>query len=307
MVTVNRQSLRRRSRHKIGKLYSRGTSTVKLIRFGEKGNEKPGIRCDDGTIRDVSSIVDDYGPETLSPALISRLRDIEIASLPVAPDHVRIGAPVARVGHFIAIGLNYADHAAETGAAIPSEPIVFSKAPSCLSGPYDDVLLPPGSTKLDWEVELAVVIGTLCDNVTESDALEYVLGYTLANDVSERAYQAERGGQWIKGKSAPTFGPLGPWIATSDEIKNPQSLAMFLDVNGERRQTGTTATMIFAVAQIISYLSRFMILEPGDVIVTGTPPGVGLGMKPPQFLRKGDEMRLGIAGLGEQHQRVVAR
>ncbi len=280
---------------------------MKLIRFGDRGKEKPGIRCDDGTIRDVSSIVADYGPETLSPALVACLRETEIASLPAAPDGVRIGAPVARVGHFIAIGLNYADHAAETGAAIPGEPIIFSKAPSCLSGPNDDVLLPPGSTKLDWEVELAVVIGVRCDHVTEADALDHVLGYTLANDVSEREYQAERGGQWIKGKSAPTFGPLGPWIATPDEIEDPQSLAMFLDVNGERRQTGTTATMIFTVAQIVSYLSRFMILEPGDVIVTGTPPGVGLGMKPPQFLHIGDEMRLGIAGLGEQRQRVVAR
>ena len=280
---------------------------MKLVRYGDKGSEKPGILGENGVVHDVSSIVADYGPETLSPSLLVRLRECRLADLPRAPDGVRLGAPVARVGHFIAIGLNYADHAAETGATPPTEPIVFSKAPSCLSGPSDDVMLPPGSKKLDWEVELGVVIGVRCDHVEEADALDHVLGYTLANDVSEREYQAERGGQWIKGKSAPTFGPLGPWIATADEIVDPQSLAMFLDVNGERRQTGNTATMIFSVAQIVSYLSKFMILEPGDVIVTGTPPGVGLGMKPPRFLQAGDEMRLGIDGLGEQRQRVVAR
>lgn len=280
---------------------------MKLIRFGEKGKEKPGLIDSARTIRDVSSLVTDYTPETVSPGLVDILSRADLPALPAAPEGVRIGAPLARVGHFIAIGLNYADHAAETGAPIPTEPIVFSKAPSCLSGPNDDVLLPRGSEKLDWEVELAVVIGRRCDYVEERDALDHVLGYALANDVSERAYQAERGGQWIKGKSAPTFGPLGPWIATADEIADPQSLPMFLDVNGERVQNGNTETMIFSVAHLISYLSQFMVLEPGDVITTGTPPGVGLGFKPPRFLKAGDEMRLGIEGLGEQRQKVVAR
>lgn len=280
---------------------------MKLIRFGDKGNEKPGIIDAAGTIRDVSSIVSDYGPETLSPELLDKLASADLGSLPAAPKGVRIGSPVSRIGHFIAIGLNYADHAAETGAAIPSEPIVFSKAPNSLCGPNDDVLMPRGSQKLDWEVELAIVIGKRADYVEEKDALDYVLGYALCNDVSEREYQAERGGQWMKGKSAPTFGPLGPWIATRDEIADPQNLDMFLDVNGERCQTGSTKTMIFGVAHIVSYLSQFMVLEPGDVITTGTPPGVGLGMKPPRFLKAGDTMHLGVAGLGEQKQTVVAR
>lgn len=280
---------------------------MKLIRFGDKGNEKPGIIDAAGTIRDVSSIVSDYGPETLSPELLDKLASADLGSLPAAPEGVRIGSPVSRIGHFIAIGLNYADHAAETGAAIPSEPIVFSKAPNSLCGPNDDVLMPRGSQKLDWEVELAIVIGKRADYVGEKDALDYVLGYALCNDVSEREYQAERGGQWMKGKSAPTFGPLGPWIATRDEIADPQNLDMFLDVNGERCQTGNTKTMIFGVAHIVSYLSQFMVLEPGDVITTGTPPGVGLGMKPPRFLKAGDTMYLGVAGLGEQKQTVVAR
>jgi len=280
---------------------------MKLLRFGELGLERPGILDRDGVVRDASSIVADYSPETVSLELLSILKDIDPATLPAVPAGVRIGAPVSRIGHFIAIGLNYADHAAETGAPIPKEPIVFSKAPSCLSGPNDDVMLPKGSVKSDWEVELAVVIGKRCDYVEEKDALNHVFGYALCNDVSEREYQAERGGQWIKGKSAPTFGPLGPWIVTPDEIGDPQKLDMFLDVNGKRAQTGSTATMIFTVRQIVSYLSQFMVLEPGDVITTGTPPGVGLGMKPPVFLKDGDEMRLGIAGLGEQRQKVVAR
>ncbi|MFH1793897.1 MAG: fumarylacetoacetate hydrolase family protein [Pseudomonadota bacterium] len=280
---------------------------MKLLRFGELGLERPGILDKDGMIRDASSIVADYSPETVSLELLSILRDIDPATLPAVPAGVRIGAPVSRIGHFIAIGLNYADHAAETGAPIPKEPIVFSKAPSCLSGPNDDVMLPKGSVKSDWEVELAVVIGKRCDYVEEKDALDHVFGYALCNDVSEREYQAERGGQWIKGKSAPTFGPLGPWVVTPDELGDPQKLDMFLDVNGKRAQTGSTATMIFTVRQIVSYLSQFMVLEPGDVITTGTPPGVGLGMKPPVFLKDGDEMHLGIAGLGEQMQKVVAR
>lgn len=280
---------------------------MKLIRFGAAGKERPGLLDADGVIRDVSSLVDDFTPETLSPGLLKCLGSADLAALPAAPPNSRIGAPLKRTGHFIAIGLNYAEHAAETGAAVPKEPVVFSKAPSSLCGPDDDIILPPGSQKLDWEVELAVVIGKHCDQVTEAEALGYVLGYTLCNDVSERAYQKERGGQWIKGKSAPTFGPLGPFIATADEIGDPQTLAMFLDVNGERRQTGNTATMIFSVAYLISYLSRFMTLEPGDVITTGTPPGVGLGMIPPQFLREDDELRLGMEKLGEQRHKIVTR
>ena len=280
---------------------------MKLLRYGPPGQEKPAVVSLDGSVRDVSSIVGDYTPETLGGDLLARLQAVDLAKLPNVPEGARIGSPIARTGHFIAIGLNYADHAAETGAPIPKEPIVFSKAPSCLSGPNDDVWLPRGSEKTDWEVELAVVIGKRCDYVAESDALSHVFGYALCNDVSEREYQAERGGQWIKGKSAPTFGPLGPWLVTADEIPDPQSLDMFLDVNGRRAQTGNTSTMIFDVAQIISYLSYFMVLEPGDIITTGTPPGVGLGMKPPTFLKPGDTMRLGITGLGEQIQRVVER
>jgi 2-keto-4-pentenoate hydratase/2-oxohepta-3-ene-1,7-dioic acid hydratase in catechol pathway len=280
---------------------------LKLLRFGERCRERPGLLEADGTIRDLSLIVDDFRPETISPALIERIAATNIASLPAAPFNVRIGPPLARVGHFIAIGLNYADHAAETGAAIPKEPVVFSKAPSSLSGPYDDVMLPKGSTHTDWEVELAVVIGRRCDYVAEEDALDHVFGYAVCNDVSEREYQKDRGGQWIKGKSAPTFGPLGPWLVTTDEVPDPQQLDLYLDLNGERMQTGSTTTMIFTVAHIVSYLSRFMVLEPGDVITTGTPPGVGLGRKPPLYLKPGDVMTLGISGLGEQQQRVVAR
>ena len=293
--------------HPVSSHLNTGKQTVKLIRFGAAGEERPGVIDAGGTVRDVSSLVPDFTPETVSPALVERLGRADLADLPAAPAGARIGAPLSRVGHFIAIGLNYAEHAAETGAAVPKEPVVFSKAPSSLCGPDDDVLLPRGSHKLDWEVELAVVIGRRCDYVEEADALSHVLGYALCNDFSEREYQKERAGQWIKGKSAPTFGPLGPFIATADEIADPQALSMFLDVNGERRQTGSTATMIFPVAHLVSYLSRFMVLEPGDVITTGTPPGVGLGMSPPQFLRAGDEVRLGMEGLGEQRHRVVAR
>lgn len=280
---------------------------MKLLRFGNKGTEKPAVLHTDGTVRDVSSLVSDFSPETLSPSLARILSSADLGSLPEVPSSVRIGAPLSRIGHFIAIGLNYADHAAESGMPVPEEPVVFSKAPSSLSGPYDDVMLPKGSKKTDWEVELAVVIGERCDYVSEEDALSHVFGYAVCNDVSEREYQAERGGQWVKGKSAPTFGPLGPWLVTTDEVGDPQNLDMYLDVNGERRQTGTTKTMIFTVAQIVSYLSQFMVLEPGDVITTGTPPGVGLGMNPQVFLKAGDEISLSIAGLGEQHQRVVSR
>lgn len=280
---------------------------MKLLRYGPKGQERPAILHNDGSIRDVSAIVADYAPETLSFELVKRLQSADLDDLPKVEDGVRIGAPLSRVGHFIAIGLNFADHAAETGAEIPKEPLIFSKAPSCLSGPHDDVLLPRGSVKLDHEVELAVVIGKRCDYVSQADALSHVLGYAVCNDVSERDYQKDRGGQWIKGKSAPTFGPLGPWIVTADEVGDPQALDMFLDLNGERSQTGNTGTMIFTVAEIVSYLSEFMVLEPGDVITTGTPPGVGAGKKPPLFLKAGDRLQLGIAGLGEQRQQVVAR
>jgi len=280
---------------------------LKLVRFGNKGKEKPGVIDKGGVVRDVSSLVPDFTPETISPSLLRTLKKADLSALPPAPKNARLGAPLARTGHFVAIGLNYADHAAETGAPIPKEPIIFSKAPNCLSGPNDDVLMPKGSKKLDWEVELAVVIGKRCDYVEEKDALGHVFGYALCNDVSEREYQAERGGQWMKGKSGPTFGPLGPWLATADEIKDPQKLDMFLDVNGKRMQTGNSSTMIFSVAHVVSYLSQFMVLDPGDVITTGTPPGVGLGMKPPVFLKNGDVIHLGIAGLGEQTQKVVAR
>lgn len=279
---------------------------MKLLRFGAKGQERPGLLAANGVIRDLSSVVPDLTPETIGPELRTRLAAIDPATLPAADPAARIGAPVARTGHFIAIGLNYADHAAESGLPIPAEPVLFSKAPSCLSGPYDDVVIPPGSTKLDWEAELAVVIGEHCWQVPEDDALSKVFGYAVCNDVSERQWQIERTGQWIKGKSAPTFGPLGPWLVTADEIADPQALDVFLDVNGERRQTGSTARMIFSVAHVVSFLSRVMALQPGDVITTGTPPGVGMGMKPQMFLKPGDEIRLGVAGLGEQRQRVVA-
>ncbi len=279
---------------------------MKLLRVGPHKAERPAVLDSNGVARDVSSIVSDYSPETLGPDLIARLRAADLASLPALPAGARIGAPVSRTGHFIAIGLNFADHAAETGAAIPSEPIVFSKAPSSLSGPNDDVVLPRGSVKGDWEVELAVVIGKAGEYIDEADALSHVFGYAVCNDVSEREYQSERGGQWIKGKSAPTFGPLGPWLVTPDEVADPQDLAMELDLNGAPAQRGSTRTMIFGVAHVISYLSRFMRLEPGDIITTGTPPGVGLGRKPPLFLKAGDTMRLSVAGLGEQRQSVVA-
>ncbi len=278
---------------------------MKLVRFGERGHEKPGIVDASGTIRDASGLVADFTPETIADAA-DRLRKADLGLLPAAPQGVRLGAPIARTNHFIGIGLNFADHAAESGMPIPTEPIVFSKAPNALSGPNDDIVLPRGSLKTDWECELAFVIGKRAHYVSEADALSHVLGFALCNDVSERAYQNERGGQWIKGKSAPTFGPLGPWIATTDEIADCQNLDMYLDLNGERRQTGNTKTMIFGVAHIIAYLSTFMALEPGDVITTGTPPGVGMGMKPPLYLKAGDTLKLGIAGLGEQSQKVVA-
>jgi len=277
---------------------------MKLVRFGAAGEEKPGMIDANGVVRDLSSLLVDIGGEALSPASLTRLRDIEPASLPVAPAGVRLGPCVTRPGHFIAVGLNYADHAEESGMAIPEEPVLFSKAPNCIVGPNDDIIQPKGSTKLDWEVELGIVIGTKARYVDEAQAGAHIAGFCLANDVSERAFQIERSGQWIKGKSCETFGPLGPWLVTPDEVE-VQNLAMWLDVNGEKRQRGSTRTMIFNVNFLVSYISQFMVLEVGDVIITGTPPGVGLGMKPPVYLNPGDVITLGIEGLGEQRQKVV--
>lgn len=279
---------------------------MKLVRYGAVGAEKPGLYEGPGRIRDLSGLVPDLSGESLSPASLRSIAAANAADLPLVTGEVRLGAPVGRPSNFIAVGLNYADHAAETGAAIPKEPILFNKAPNCIVGPNDDVMLPRGSEKTDWEVEIAVVMGSRASYITESEVMDHIAGFCVCNDVSERAYQTERGGQWMKGKSAPTFGPLGPWLVTPDEIADVQNLGLWLDVNGKRAQTGSTATMIFDVRKIVSYISHFMTLEPGDVITTGTPPGVGLGMKPPLFLKAGDTMALGIEGLGEQRQRVVA-
>lgn len=277
---------------------------MKLVRYGKPGKELPGLIDPNGRLRDLAAYVADYGGEALSPKSLARLSRLKFDKLPLVRGRPRLGPCVANIGNFIAVGLNYADHAEETGAAIPKEPILFNKAVSCVVGPNDDVILPRGSEKTDWEVELAIVIGSRASYVEERDALNHVAGFCICNDVSERAFQTERGGQWMKGKGCPTFGPLGPWLVTRDEITNVQSLTMWLDVNGERMQTGSTATMIFGVKTLVSYISQFMVLNPGDVITTGTPPGVGLGMKPPRFLKPGDIMRLGIEGLGEQKQVV---
>ncbi len=279
---------------------------MKLVRFGPAGQEKPGLVDASGQIRDLSGHVPDIAGNVLSAQSLARLRGIDPASLPAASAGARIGPCVGKVGHFIAVGLNYADHAAEAGQPIPKEPILFSKAPNCIVGPNDNVMIPKGSTKLDWEVEIAIVIGKRARYVDQKDAAKHIAGYCVCNDISERAFQLERSGQWMKGKCAETFGPLGPWLVTTDEIKDPQKLDMYLDVNGKRAQTGNTKTMIFSCAYIVSYVSQFMVLEPGDVITTGTPPGVGLGMKPQVFLKAGDVMTLGIAGLGDQKQKVVA-
>jgi len=279
---------------------------MKLVRFGKAGAEKPGIVDADGIVRDLSAHVTDFAGAALNPRNLAKLKKIDPKSLPAVRKGTRLGSCVARPGNFIAVGLNFADHAAETGAAIPAEPILFNKAPNCVQGPDDTIVIPKGSKKTDWEVELAVVIGRTALHVEEKDALGYIAGYCICNDISEREFQAERGGQWMKGKSAPTFGPIGPWLVTPDEIKDPQDLAMWLELNGKKVQNGSSKTMIFGVAHLIAYISRFMQLDPGDVITTGTPPGVGLGMKPPKFLKAGDTMRVGIAGLGEQSQKVVA-
>ena len=278
---------------------------MKLVRYGNPGKEKPGLIDAAGKLRDLSSVVPDIGPAQLTDAVLAKLLKLKTDKLPLVRGKPRMGCPVNGIGKFIAIGLNYSDHAKEAGMAIPKEPIVFTKAISCIQGPDDDIMLPKGSVKGDWEVELGVVIGKQARHVTQKAALDYVAGYCLSNDVSEREFQLERGGQWDKGKGCDTFGPLGPWLVTKDEIENPQRLAMWLDVNGQRMQTGNTRTMIFSVAKIVSHLSEYMTLMPGDVIITGTPPGVGLGMKPQRFLRAGDVMTLGIEGLGTQTQRVV--
>jgi len=280
---------------------------MKLVRYGPAGAEKPGIVDTNGTLRDLSGIIDDVAGETLSPAGLEKLRSISTATLPEVRNSERIGPCVGKVGKFICVGLNYADHAKESGAEPPKEPVLFMKATSAICGPNDDVIIPRNSKKADWEVELGVVIGQDTRYVEKTDALRHVAGYCIINDLSEREFQLERGGQWVKGKSADTFGPMGPWLVTGDEIADPQKLALWLEVDGHRYQNGTTATMIFGVAHLVSYISQFMSLQAGDIISTGTPAGVGLGQKPqPIYLRPGQTMRLGIAGLGEQKQRLVA-
>jgi 2-keto-4-pentenoate hydratase/2-oxohepta-3-ene-1,7-dioic acid hydratase in catechol pathway len=278
---------------------------VKLVRFGAPGREKPGIIDDKGRIRDLSKVVPDIAGAALSPASLNKLRKLDLSKLPVVKSGTRLGPCVGNTRHFIAIGLNYADHAAEAGMPLPKEPIIFQKAPTSIVGPNDDTMIPKGSDKLDWEIELGIVIGSRARYLSKKGALDAVAGWCVANDVSERTFQIERGGQWTKGKGCETFGPLGPWLVTKDEVANVQKLDMWLDVNGEKRQRGNTKTMIFSAAHIVWYCSQFFVMEPGDVIVTGTPPGVGLGMKPPQFLKAGDVVTLGIEGLGEQRQKVV--
>ncbi|MCX5479366.1 fumarylacetoacetate hydrolase family protein [Kaistia geumhonensis] len=275
---------------------------MKLLRFGAASAEKPGLLDKDGTIRDLSGVVSDITPETLKNGAIAKIAAIDPATLPAVEAGVRLGPIVNGVRNFIAVGLNYVDHAHETGSPIPSEPILFNKAPNCIVGPNDTVIIPKNSQKTDWEVELAIVIGKTASYISEAEAIDHIAGYAVCHDVSERHFQTERGGQWMKGKGSPTFGPLGPWLVTPDEVADVQNLDMFLDLNGTRVQTGNTKTMIFGVAHLVSYISQFLQLDPGDVITTGTPPGVGMGMKPPKFLKDGDQVRLGIAGLGEQQQ-----
>ena len=279
---------------------------MKLLRYGTAGLEKPGLLATDGTVRDLSDVIPDVAGESLTPEAIERLRKLDIGKLPRVNEPGRLGPCVGKVGKFICIGLNYSDHAAESGMAVPREPIVFMKATSAICGPNDDVVIPRGSEKTDWEVELGVVIGKPAKYVSQAEALSHVAGYCVINDLSERAFQLEGTGQWVKGKSADTFGPIGPWLVTTDEIADPQNLDMWLEVDGHRYQEGSTRTMVFGVAYLVSYLSRFMSLQSGDIISTGTPPGVGLGRKPPVFLRPGNSMRLGVQGLGEQRQKVVS-
>ncbi|WP_029558660.1 fumarylacetoacetate hydrolase family protein [Xanthobacter sp. 91] len=278
---------------------------MKLVRFGDFGREKPGLIDSDGKVRDLSGVIADLNGETLAPESLKKIAALDPASLPLAPEGARLGACVARPGNFVAVGLNFADHAAETNNPIPEEPVLFNKAPNCIVGPNDDVMIPKGSLKLDWEVEFAFVMGKRARYVEEKDALDYVAGYCICNDVSERHFQIERSGQWMKGKGCETFGPLGPWLVTTDEIPDTSTLAMWLEVNGERVQNGSMKTMIFRIPFLVHYISQFMVLDAGDVITTGTPPGVGLGFKPPRFLKAGDVMSVGIEGLGEQLQTVV--
>jgi len=278
---------------------------MKLLRYGPKGREKPGLLDKDGRIRDLSGVIADVTGETISPKGLARLRKIKPESLPPVRGAPRIGPCIANSQKFIAIGLNYSDHAAESGLQVPPEPVVFTKQVNCLSGPNDDVTLPPKSNKSDWEVELGVIIGTRAKNIARKDALAHVAGYCTVNDLSEREFQTERSGQWTKGKSYDTFGPVGPWLVTADEVKDPQQLHLWLELNDRRVQDGSTATMVYGVAFVVAYLSQFFTLLPGDIITTGTPPGVGMGMKPQRFLKPGDTMRVGIDGLGEQLQKVV--
>jgi ureidoglycolate lyase/2,4-diketo-3-deoxy-L-fuconate hydrolase len=277
---------------------------MKLLRYGSPGQEKPGLHDQDGTIRDLSGIVPDIAGDVLSSAGLERLRGIDPATLPRVDGGQRIGPCVGQVGKFICIGLNYSDHAAESGMTVPPEPVIFMKATSAICGPNDGIEIPRGAEKTDWEVELGIVIGKAAKYVDEAQALEHVAGYCVVNDVSERSFQTERSGQWTKGKSADTFGPLGPWLVTRDEVPDPQNLRMWLEVDGKRFQDGSTETMVYGAAFVVSYLSQFMSLQPGDVIATGTPPGVGMGQKPPVYLRPGNRVRLGIEGLGQQEQLV---
>jgi 2-keto-4-pentenoate hydratase/2-oxohepta-3-ene-1,7-dioic acid hydratase in catechol pathway len=279
---------------------------MKLVRYGRPGKEKPGLIDEDGKLRDLSGVIDDIGPEQLSDKALRKLARIPHADLPLVRGNPRMGVPVAKVGKFIGIGLNYYDHAEEMGLPIPKEPIVFMKATTSLSGADDPVMLPKGSKKTDWEVELGIIIGTRARYVSEQDAEKYIAGYCVINDLSEREYQLEQGSQWDKGKGCDTFGPVGPWLVTRDEVYHVDKLDLYLELNGKRMQSGSTENMIFSVPQIVSYLSKYMTLEPGDVIATGTPPGVGNARKPKRFLKKGDFVRLGIAGLGEQQQDVIA-
>ncbi|MCJ8338780.1 MAG: fumarylacetoacetate hydrolase family protein [Pseudomonadales bacterium] len=278
---------------------------MKLLRFGEKGSEKPGLLDDQGNIRDLSAHISDLSAENLADEVLAKLAAIEVGDLPIVAAGTRLGPCVANVGKFICIGLNYSDHAAEAGMQVPPEPVVFFKATSAITGPNDQVEIPRHSKATDWEVELGVVIGREAKYINESEALDYVAGYCVINDLSEREFQLERAGQWVKGKSCDTFGPIGPWLVTRDEIADPQALAMYLEVNGKRYQDGNTSTMVYGVAHVVAYLSQFMSLQPGDIISTGTPPGVGMGQKPSVYLKAGDSMQLGITGLGQQTQQVV--
>lgn len=279
---------------------------MKLLRYGPPGQERPGLLDKTGVLRDLSGIISDITPDVLSRQSLARLAALDTSSLPEAGNATRLGVPLSGTSKFIGVGLNYSDHAKEAGLPVPTEPIIFMKVPSCLGGPNDNVIKPRISLKMDWEVELGIVIGTRAKSVSEGQALDHVAGYCVVNDVSERHFQMERGGTWDKGKCFDTFGPVGPWLVTTDEVPDPQALSLWLDLNGERVQSGNTANMVFSCAQLVSYISQLMTLMPGDIITTGTPPGVGMGMKPPRYLQAGDVMTLGVEKLGEQHQTVIA-